>query len=238
MRPIVLVFAAALLPLAGCSESQAQPGPEISRTFAVAPFTALEVQGAYDVVVTTGKPVAVSAQGTQRLVESIVAEVKDGKLIIRPEKRNWSGNWGAGRTWARISVSVPALNAVSVAGSGDTSIDRIVNERFTGAVAGSGDLTLGQVAVRQLKLAVAGSGGVKVAGRADSVNYTVAGSGELDAGELSAAEASVSTAGSGSVRARVTGTAKASVAGSGSIDIAGGARCQQSRVGSGRIRCS
>jgi hypothetical protein len=239
MRPIVLGAAAIfLLAVAGCSRSEAQPGPEVSRTFAVGPFTALEVQGAYNVVVTTGKPVAVSARGTKRLVEAITADVRNGKLVIRPSERRWNERWGRGRSWATVNITVPSLTAVSLAGSGDTRVDRIQGSSFNGAVAGSGDLSLGTIAVRELKLTVAGSGGLKAAGRADSANYSVAGSGELDAGGLTARQASISTAGSGSIRANVTGEAVANVAGSGSIDVSGGAKCQQSRQGSGNIRCS
>ena len=222
------VIGAAILAATAASAAQAQAGPEISRNYPVGPFTSVEVAGSYDVVITTGRPAAVSARGTQRLVESIVVEVKDGRLIIRPQSRSW----------ARISVSVPALNAVSLAGSGDVSVDRVRGDRFNASLAGSGDLSLGQVQVGELKLSVAGSGDVKVAGQARNAQYSVAGSGDLDASGLTAGRASASVAGSGNIRARVTGQASASVVGSGDIDISGGARCQQSKRGSGDIRCS
>jgi hypothetical protein len=87
-------------------------------------------------------------------------------------------------------------------------------------------------------LTIAGSGGVKASGSAKRASYSIAGSGDLDAGNLTATDADAEIAGSGSIRARVTGTAKASIAGSGDIDISGGARCTQSKHGSGSIRCS
>lgn len=226
------------LALLAAGAAQAQPGPEISRNFDVGSFNKLQVSGAYEVTVTTGRPVAVTARGTQRLVERIVVEVKDGTLVIRPKDGGWRQSWGIGRSWARISVSVPSLSAVGLAGSGNTSVDRIAGERFNGTVAGSGDLAIGQLAVRELRLGLTGSGGVKAAGRVDKASYNVTGSGDLDATGVTAATASTAVAGSGSIRARVTGEASAAVMGSGDIDITGGARCQQSRQGSGRIRCS
>lgn len=239
MRHHLLVAALGGLATAGCAESQAQPGPEISRTFNVAPFSSIEVAGAYDVEVTTGRPVAVSARGTQRLVEGIVAEVKNGRLVIRPdEKRKWKESWGAGRSWAKVSVSVPSIQAAGLSGSGGVSIDRVVGERFEGGSAGSGDLRVGELRVRDLKLGVAGSGDITVGGQAESADYGVAGSGSIDAAALTAARAKAGIDGSGDIRARVTGAADASVMGSGDIEISGGARCTSSKQGSGSIRCS
>lgn len=238
MRRVVFGGVAVLMAAMAATAAQAQPGPEVSRNYKVGQFSSMEVSGSYDVVVTTGRQPAVSARGTQRLVDNLVVEVRDGRLIIRPRSRNWHGNWGGGRSWARISVSVPALNAVSLAGSGDVLVDRVRGDRFNGSLAGSGDLNLGQVMVGELKLSVAGSGDVKAAGQARSATYSVAGSGDLDASALTAARAAASVAGSGNIRARVTGSASASLVGSGDIDITGGAQCQQSKRGSGDIRCS
>jgi hypothetical protein len=238
MRVVMISTVGLALAAAGAAAAQAQGQAEVSRSFPVAPFTAIAVSGPYDVVVTTGRPAAVSARGTRRVVEDLVVEVKEGRLIIRPQNRGWLGNWGSGRSSARVSVSVPSLQAVSLAGSGDVSVDRVRGDRFSGSVAGSGDLSLGEVAVGELKLSVAGSGDVRAAGQARNADYSVAGSGDVDAGRLTSVRAAASVAGSGNVRARVTGEAKASLVGSGDIDITGGARCQQSRRGSGDIRCS
>jgi hypothetical protein len=94
------------------------------------------------------------------------------------------------------------------------------------------------VEARELDLGLASSGSAKVAGQAERVRYGVAGSGSIDASRLTAASAEVGATGSGSVKARVTGSATVATAGSGSVDITGGARCQQSRQGSGSISCS
>jgi hypothetical protein len=127
---------------------------------------------------------------------------------------------------------------VSTAGSGGIEVGRVRGEQIEGGAAGSGGLRLEQVEVRKLDLGLASSGSVEVAGRADQVRYGVAGSGSLDASNLTATAAEVGVAGSGSVRARVTGSATVATTGSGSVDITGGATCQQSRQGSGSIRCS
>lgn len=226
--------------ISACSESQAQnAGPSTSRTYQVAGFTGLEVAGPFDVKVTTGKVLSVSAQGPQKLLDATEVLVEDGKLVIRPKKKGWFGGmrWGSDQP-AMFTISVPALTSAEVAGSGDIDIDRVSGDRFAGAIAGSGNMRLPQVQVRDLALAIAGSGEVNVAGQAQKASYEIAGSGDMDASRLTAVDADAEIAGSGNIRARVTGTAKASIAGSGDIEISGGAKCQSSKAGSGEIRCS
>lgn len=242
MRHQLLLTAAiaATAGLAACSEGRAESsGPTVGRTYPVGGFTGIEVAGPFDVKVTTGKAVSVAASGPQKLLDETEVAVRDGKLVIRPRRKGWFGsmNWTSNQP-SSFTISVPALDSVEVAGSGDIDVDRVAGQRFKGAIAGSGNLRLPQVAVNELGLAIAGSGGITVAGQAQKASFEVAGSGDVDASALRAAEAEAEIAGSGNIRANVSGTARASIAGSGDIDIRGGARCQSSKAGSGEIRCS
>jgi hypothetical protein len=205
----------------------------------VGAFTGLEVAGPFDVQVTTGKAVSVSATGPQKLLDETEVVVKGGKLLIRPKKKNWFG----GMSWnskepSRFTITVPSLEHAAIAGSGDIDIDRVTGNRFQGSIAGSGNLNLPQVAVQELGLSISGSGEMKAAGQAQRASYRIAGSGDLDASGLRSVDADASIAGSGDIKAQATGTAKASINGSGDIAITGGARCQTSKNGSGDIRCS
>jgi hypothetical protein len=236
----VATAAAAILGLSACSASRAESaGPAINRSYQVGGFTGLEVAGPFDVKVTTGKAVAVSARGPEKLLDETEVLVKDGKLLIRPKKKNWLGgmSWNS-REPTVFTISVPALEQAAVAGSGDMDIDRVSGERFRGSIAGSGNLRLAQVAVRDLGLSIAGSGEVTAAGQAQSAKFSIAGSGDMDVSRLRTTDANASIAGSGNIKAQVTGNAKAIIAGSGDIAITGGARCQSSKNGSGDIRCS
>lgn len=242
MRQQLLVTAAALsiMGLSACSEGRAESaGPSTSRSYQVGGFTGLEIAGPFDVRVTTGKAVAVSAQAPQKLLDATEVVVEGGTLKIRPKKKGWFGgmSWSS-RDPAVFTISVPALDSAQIAGSGDMDIDRVSGDGFKGAVAGSGNLRLGQVAVRELGLSIAGSGDITAAGQAQSASFSIAGSGDLDASGLRSTDAKVSIAGSGNIKAQATGTASASIAGSGDIAITGGARCQTSKHGSGDIRCS
>ena len=233
-------IAAAAAIQAGCSAGRSESGgPTASRSFAVAAFERIEVAGPYDVTVVTGNAPSVQATGAERSLERLVVEVEGDTLKIHPKARSGFSMGFSKVHPAQIRVTVPALRAAEIAGSGSMNVDKVGGESFEGAVAGSGDLRLGQVEVRRLKMAIAGSGEIQArGGRAELADYGIAGSGDIDAGGLVSRDASVSIAGSGNVNANATGTAKVDIAGSGDVNLSGGAKCNVSKMGSGEVRCS
>ena len=234
------VIAASALTSA-CGHDRAEDGgPTVSRNYRVGTFDQVEVSGPFDVQIRTGPGTSVSARGPQKLLEHTVVEVKDGKLLIRPEHRNgwFKGGWHFNGE-AQFTVTVPQLHAASIAGSGDIRVDQVKGDRFDGTVAGSGGLEVGAVDVQALKLTIAGSGGAKTGnGRAQTASFDIAGSGDIDAKGVQAQTASVSIAGSGNVAAHATTTASVSIMGSGDVEVTGGAKCSVSKAGSGSVNCS
>lgn len=208
------------------------------QTYAVAPFEEIATVGPQDVVVTLSDGYAVRSEGTPEALSRLEAVVEDGKLSIRPKNQFAGGfNWGrvAGATFY---VTLPRLEAVSLAGSGDMRVDRISGERFEGSVAGPGELAIGAMEVERADFTIAGPGNLVAAGTAGETHVSIAGSGEVRASGLRSRTASVSMAGSGDAALTVDEDARVSIMGSGDVDIAGPARCTVSRMGSGDVRCS
>lgn len=237
---LVAAIAVSALAASGCHmrTEERNAGPDVSRNYQVGAFQEIEVAGPYDVEVKTGGQPGVSARGGENLLGKTVVEVKDGKLLIHPEKeRGLNISWGR-HGKATFTVTVPQLSEATIAGSGDMRIDKIQGKNFEGTVAGSGSLDLGAVEVEQLKMTIAGSGEIKGSGKAQSADYSIAGSGDLQAGGVQTQQAKVSIAGSGNVRAHSSGTADVSIMGSGDVEISGGARCKVSKMGAGDVRCS
>ena len=239
MRKTVFLIASAALMLGACHYSAAaDTGPAIHRGYQVASFTGLEVAGPYEVNVHTGPAPSVQASGSEKALDQMTVEVKDGTLQIG-SVRHGGFHWG----WSHhgqvvLDVTVPALEAASIAGSGEINVDRVNGARFKGDVAGSGDLKLAAVDAGDVELSIAGSGGVHAAGKAKNVKYDIAGSGDIDASGLAAETAAISIAGSGGVKGHATGTANVSIMGSGDVEMTGGAKCSISKAGSGDVRCS
>jgi len=239
------IAAAALIGIAAstpaCSKDRADNhGTTVSRNYAVAGFRQIEVAGPYDVDVRTGAKAAVSARGSDKLLERTVVEVKGDTLIIRPERRSgWFHRGWSSKGKARFVVTVPELSAATIAGSGDIRVDKVSGQSFEGTIAGSGALGIGSVAVEMLKFSIAGSGDAKAAtGKAQNAKYGIAGSGGVEAGGIVTEALKVSIAGSGNVRANATGTADVDIVGSGDVVVTGGAKCNVSKAGSGDVRCS
>lgn len=215
-------------------------GPSVSRNYPVGNFQQVEVAGPYDVTVRTGGNPGVSGQGSQKLLDRTVVEVRGDKLVIHPEQSHSFFSWSFGtHSKASFIVTVPQLAGATIAGSGDIHVDHVRGDRFEGSVAGSGGLNVDSVEVQALKLSIAGSGTAKAAaGKAQSAEYSIGGSGDIDAGAVQLQQAKVSIAGSGSVKAHATGTADVSIMGAGDVDVSGGAKCSISKAGSGNVRCS
>jgi hypothetical protein len=217
------------------------PGPTVSRNYQVGSFHEIEVAGPYEVAVRTGGNPAVAAEGSQKLLERTVVEVKGDKLVIHPrnEHKSWFSRGWSSKGHANFAVTVPQLSAATIAGSGDIRIDKVGGERFEGAVGGSGGLSVDTVNVGALKLKIGGSGSVKAGtGKAQSGSYAIGGSGDIDAGGVQTQQAKVSIAGSGSVKANASSAADVSIMGSGDVEVTGGAKCSVSKSGSGNVRCS
>src|SRR6476620_7559324 len=237
LRPLAAIVAASAL--AGCQvHAQEGGGPTVSKSYSVGSFQQIEVAGPYDVEVRTGSNPSVSANGSEKLLEKTVVEVKGDKLLIRPENNHSFFHFGwSSRGKAHFTVTVPQLSGATIAGSGDVQVDKVQGNRFEGTVAGSGGIVVGNMDVQTLKLAIAGSGGVKGSGKAKSADYDIAGSGGIDGSGIVAEQAKISIAGSGDVKAHATGNADVSIMGSGDVQVSGGAKCKVTKAGSGDVRC-
>lgn len=256
-----------LLLLAACSagaaeEKVALSGKRVSKSFATAAFDTVSLEGPDDVVVRVGPVASVTAQGDSALVDRLRIAVEKGSLKI--------GRRGGGSGWAIFSrdrsdarqavtivVTVPALTAAVLAGSGDMRVDKAASGKFSAVVAGSGDLSIDSVRAREtdaavagsgdllladvetdaLEMAIAGSGNIDVRGRARRAELSIAGSGDIRAAALRSDTANVAVAGSGNIAVRAETSADISIVGSGDVDIHGPAACKTSKLGSGTVRC-
>ncbi len=154
-------------------------GPTVSRSYQVGNFDKIEVAGPYEVSVRTGANATVSAEGSEKLLEKTVVEVKGDKLVIRPQDHHGFFSWGWGNGGkANFTVTVPQLSGATIAGSGDIRVDHVRGNQFEGEVAGSGGLNVDSLEVGSLKLSIGGSGSAKAgAGKAQSAEYSIAGLG-------------------------------------------------------------
>lgn len=206
-------------------------GRKTTEPRAVPPFTAVRLEGPLDVEVKVGPAQAVAVTIDSNLQPEVEARVDGGTLVV--SLRRSVSFRGPGK----VEVSLPALTAVELRGSGDVSVDGASGGDLRLGLAGSGDLGWRGGTARALVVELQGSGDVQLAGTAESLQLSLAGSGDVRAAGLSARSAKVRVDGSGDVELTLAGGAlDAEVAGSGSVRWAGEARVERARVdGSGEM---
>jgi hypothetical protein len=239
MRAVFLAGALATIAAcnAGAQGGDGGSGGRTSRSFQVGGFDRISLAGSPDVMVAVGGQPSVRAEGDAAELERLDIAVVDGELRIgmRPGS---ASSWLGAHRGITIHVTVPSLQAASIAGSGDINIDRVQGQTFTATVGGSGDLDVRQLRVADASFTLTGSGGIRAAGGAQRANAALNGSGDLSLSGFETADATVALIGSGDIALRATGTARVRLTGSGDVTIAGPARCTIAKTGSGDVSCA
>ncbi len=219
--------------LAASALTMAVPANAAQRSFPVGSFSEIVLTGSHDVDVKIGHAASVSATGADADLDRLEIRVDGNRLLIGSK----SGSWRWSRDGVKIHVSVPALSAAVISGSGEMDIDQVSGD-FRGRISGSGDMDILSVESSTLELAISGSGDIDVGnGNCKAASYSTSGSGDIDASKVRCKTVTATTTGSGSISGYATDSAALRVTGSGDIEIGGGARCTTRTSGSGSTRC-
>ncbi len=198
--------------LGGSSATGVQgSGVAASEARVVTPFTSVDLAGSNNVVVRIGQKQSVVVHADENLLDRVTTEVESGTLVVA----NTPGSFST-QSPMRVDVTVPALSALTLSGSGNVVVEGIGAESLTVSLPGSGTLT--------------------GTGTATRLDVTVSGSGEVQLGQLVASDVRAVVSGSGAVFVTATGSLDASVPGSGAIMYAGNpANVTKTVTGSGAI---
>ena len=173
-------------------------------------FHKIELDGAYDLSMSCNEAAAIEISAESNLLPLILTEVHDDTLRIY-SKRSINSH-----SAPKVRVSIPALSALTVNGSGDSEINNL-----------SGGAMM---------LEINGSGSAKLAGRVGNFKVNLMGSGDIKADGLIASAVEIEINGSGSAEVRADKTLNASISGSGSIVYSGSPAVRQNVSGSGEIK--
>ncbi|MDA9089639.1 DUF2807 domain-containing protein [Maribacter arcticus] len=183
-------------------------------------YEGIAVSGWFDVDLVSGNEGDITLQGDENLLEYIITEVKDGKLVIKTEKgvNLKSSSW---KSEIRITVPVESISSVSMSGSGDiVSKTKIKSDKFSTAMSGSGDITL-DIESNSLSASMSGSGDITLSGTTKDFDATISGSGDIEAYNLEADNVSATVSGSADIQVTAKKSIKARVSGSGDISYRG-----------------
>ena len=191
----ICTLAALVLVAAGCGGSTTGSGHIVTVSRTVTGFSSIDLTGAATITVAVGEPTAVRISGDDNIVELIRTDVRDGVLVISSKHGYKSDHMLA------VHIATPALDGVTLKGSGTVTASGIRATAFALALSGTGTLDL--------------------AGTVGTLETNVSGVGSAVLQHLVARDAHVTLSGTGSVHVYVTGTLDATVNGVGSIVYGG-----------------
>jgi hypothetical protein len=227
----------AILLLVGALSSFISRRPLADReTRVVAPFTEISLGGSSRVVVKQGSPQSVAVEGSKEDLADFETDVQGGRLRLnfRQQEGQLFNNKKHGPV--TVYVTVPALTALRVGGSGRLEVSGPLQASDMALVlSGSGDLVVPQLRASKVETSVSGSGSITVGGTAASNNIRISGSGQVKARDLKTETSRARISGSGDAHVYASRTAEGSTSGSGSMYVAGGAQLSSSTHGSGRV---
>jgi hypothetical protein len=210
---LVLVLAAVVAALlaGGRSLGSRLQGSGVAATQArVLPtFSSLDLTGSNKVNVDVGGRQSVVIHADSNLMRHVTTRVVAGTLVI--------GTTGTFTTRSPMSVdvSLPALAAVTLSGSGEISVTGLDQPRLT--------------------VTLSGSGALYASGTAAQLDVTLGGSGMAQLGNLVAREAHAVVAGSGLIQVTATARLNAAVPGTGVIIYSGNPLVTSTVTGTGSV---
>jgi hypothetical protein len=183
-----------------------------------------------DVDIRLGDEPALTVTGGENVLERLVTEVDDGRLVIAIRR----GPIIVGDRDLRIDVTVTSLESVVIDGSGAITAEFDADD-VSMQITGSGDIEADDLAASSVRAGISGSGDIDLSGRTDSLVTEVSGSGDIDASDLEAGTAQVVVSGSGNVSVNARDELDVTISGSGNVRYSGRPQVRSSISGSGDL---
>jgi hypothetical protein len=200
-------------------------------------FTKVSFGVAGNLYINIGSEFKVVVEGEKRILDNLITEVSNGKLVIKND--NWRmSNWRMNEK-VTVYVTMPELNGLGVSGSGKAEIkDAVKTGDLNFSVSGSGKIYASDLSVSNLDCSISGSGDIFLgeSGNASKAEISISGSGNYDGGSFKIGSAEIHISGSGNCSCNVTESLRASVSGSGNVTYEGNPKVDAHVSGSGKVR--
>ncbi len=230
---VVIVLAAAWI---GIGYAVSRGGPIATEQRAASGFTAVDLRGSGNLVITQGSTPSLVVEGKKNVLDRVKTTVSGGTLTLDYDGP-WYAGWpfGAGNQ-VTYRLTVTDLTKIEAHGSGDVEAQGpLVADQLEVSGSGSSDITL-ELNVQTLIVRVSGSGDVTLSGTADVFDFTCDGSSDLRSREMKSRVATIKCSGSADVEVSVSQQLNVDISGSGDVQYAGNPEVKSSISGSGDIQ--
>jgi hypothetical protein len=208
----------------------ATPAAAAERTWPVASFARLRVEGPVDVDVADGSPRAQASAEDRPVLERVTISLDGDTLLVRLVGP-------ATQARARVSLAALRLSTVLHQGSGTVTVARLTGSKVDVSSTGGGSLAVASIDAPVLAATLVGEGEMTLAGRAATVRLTLNGPGLLDAAALAADEEAVTATGEGEVRGASRYAARVAASGKGRVTVTGPMTCTVRALNGAVVRC-
>jgi hypothetical protein len=206
----------------------------VTITRSTSEYEGISISGSFDVKLISGKEGNISIKGDENLLEFIVTEITNGKLLVYFEKhKKIQYNYNSS---IEITIPFEDINQLSFNGSGNlTTTDLIKTEYLNIEMTGSGNTSF-RSDTNSLKITKSGSGNLNGKGMTKNIEINSDGSGNVTMSDLKSENAVASQTGSGNIKVNCSKNLDARTIGSGTIQYSGKPeKIAKSTTGSGSI---
>jgi hypothetical protein len=215
----------------------AAPARAADRSWPVADFDRLVVEGPYRVHLVVGRATTARASGTRDGLDRVSIETSGQTLRIRPQRNLWGANAGTDPGPVTIELTTRTLRSARLLGPAALDVDGAAGLNLDLMVQGSGTLRATRVAADALSLGLLGAGSLEVAGTAKTLRGQFQGTGSVAAAALAADAATITANTVGAVALTVNGRAEITAYGLGTVTIGGHPACVLSGPGASQVSC-
>ena len=196
-------------------------------------FTKIEMDGGATVILVQGNEHSIKVEGTQRIVDQLRTEVKDGVLVIDYRDRKLFELWAENPT---LTITFKDLSDFRLDGGVELKADDLNLEKINFTINGGASVRLNNLVVNTLNMSLAGGGDIHVFGVAENLTIDVSGGTNFEAGDLKCTNVSVKIAGAGNVEVWAMDKLNLDLAGAYSVSYWGSPEITQSIAGIGQVK--
>lgn len=199
-------------------------------------FTAIDVVGPDNVIVTQAKDFSIRVEGDPQIVARLKIK-RDGDTLEIGRRKTAGINWSDDKS-ATIRVTMPRITSLELTGSGDISADRVEGGSLKAELTGTGNLHIAAAKLDTLKAELTGSGDVEIGGASGSADISITGTGDFKGEGLKVGQGKVSILGTGGSNFASDGPVDIDIMGTGDAVVKGKAQCRSKVMGTGEARCA
>jgi len=174
-------------------------------------FDEVELRGAGNLSIEQTGSESLTVEAEEDVLPKLTTEVVNDRLIIGPKP----GTTVCTTKPINYTLTVEALDALEVSGSGDVEAQGIKTDRLSVTIGGTGNVTIG--------------------GEADEQEIDISGSGDYRAERLDSKVVKIGVSGAGSAIVNASERLDANVSGAGSVEYVGDPTVEQDASGAGRV---